>query len=175
MALGAATATGAVTCTWQLDSHKCGGAPSIYGCTTLFTSKSIILQVRITRDLPTEISANMTDNIAPFLGQDDFNPRGWISFVSAYEAYKARGGRQPVGTLISSSVLDFIMEIENCTAAELQLADRVVKAINQIFAPRSKEEARARLSAVRMKTPISVANYASFCFEWAVGPDATSG
>lgn len=103
----------------------------------------------------------------PFIKTENFTLDGWSTFLEEFEVYRARGGRSTIPQLVSSSIVDFIALTENVPIAELQAGDRLVRAINVLFAPRSKEESRSRFAAIKMVTnPLSLIAYSQYVMRW---------
>lgn len=69
--------------------------------------------------------------------------------------------------LCAAAVLDFIALAENCTVAELAAGDRLSAAVVNIFAPKSRDEARHRLSSIKMSSPLSVVSYTRYVMEFS--------
>ena len=108
------------------------------------------------------------ENLAPFFNMDNFTIAGWTTFTSAFEAYQARGGRSSLPSLISSQVMEFLASTSEPPQTMDGLSsnpDLVVEAMNRIFAPRSTEEARSRLSSVKMAGPMSISTYSRYVME----------
>ena len=99
---------------------------------------------------------------------ENFHIAGWTSFASSFEAYQARGGRTSMSSLISSQVMEFLSSMSDPpqTIHELSArSDLVIAAIDGIFAPKSKEEARERLNSVKMTAPLSISTYSRYVME----------
>ena len=108
------------------------------------------------------------ENTPPFFTMDGFSIAGWTSFTSSFEAYRARGGKLSLASLISSQVMEFLatMSDPRRTIEEVSSSpDLIVLAMNRIFAPKSREEARSRLASVKMSGPISLSTYSRYVME----------
>ena len=107
--------------------------------------------------------------IAPFFNLDQFDLPSWMTFVSSFESYRARGGSSTMATLVSASILDFVActNTGGFSVQDLANGDNLQKSINAIFAPRSREEARQRLSSVKMSHPMAVSSYSRFVMDFA--------
>lgn len=85
---------------------------------------------------------------APFLSM--ISEGAWMRFVGEMEAYRARGGRTPLRTLIATEVADLLQELD------VQLDDgeeqEAVAKITELFAPHSLVEAHDKFSQIQMAT-----------------------